>query len=128
MRSRLFSRRYWQPATLEAGLARIVVDEESGQSRYEGLRIHDLRHSFASALVNRGMTLYDVKEVLGHANIATTQRYAHLSQERLREAAAMGFSRCYIPERNAAQIKEKIKGITLMPVRKVNDVIQGLFA
>lgn len=50
------------------------------------VRIHDLRHSFASALVNRGMTLYDVKEILGHSNIATTQRYAHLSPERLREA------------------------------------------
>lgn len=50
------------------------------------VRMHDLRHSFASALVNRGMTLYDVKEALGHAHIATTQRYAHLSPERLREA------------------------------------------
>ena len=50
------------------------------------VRIHDLRHSFASALVNRGMTLYDVKEILGHSNITTTQRYAHLSPERLREA------------------------------------------
>jgi integrase len=54
----------------------------------EDVRIHDLRHSFASALVNRGMTLYDIKEVLGHSNIATTQRYAHLSQERLREAVS----------------------------------------
>jgi integrase len=50
------------------------------------VRIHDLRHSFASALVNRGMTLFDVKEALGHSNIATTQRYAHLSPERLRNA------------------------------------------
>jgi site-specific recombinase XerD len=47
-----------------------------------------MRHSFASALVNEGMTLYDVKELLGHANIATTQRYAHLSRERLMEAAS----------------------------------------
>ena len=52
----------------------------------DDVRIHDLRHSFASALVNRGMTIYDVKEALGHANIVTTQRYAHLTKDRLREA------------------------------------------
>jgi site-specific recombinase XerD len=38
-------------------------------------------------MVNSGMTLYDVKEILGHANIKTTQRYAHLSNHRLRTAA-----------------------------------------
>ena len=64
----------WDVARRKAGLADV--------------RIHDLRHSFASALVNEGMTLYDVKELLGHANIATTQRYAHLSQDRLMEAAS----------------------------------------
>lgn len=53
------------------------------------IRVHDLRHSFASALVNEGMTLYDVKEILGHANMATTTRYAHLSRERLRQAATV---------------------------------------
>ena len=50
--------------------------------------MHDLRHSFASALVNSGMTLYDVKQILGHANIKTTERYAHLSNQRLKAAAA----------------------------------------
>lgn len=53
------------------------------------VRIHDLRHSFASALVNEGMTLYDVKEILGHSNMATTTRYAHLSQQRLKDVAAV---------------------------------------
>ena len=50
------------------------------------VRIHDLRHSFASALINNGMTIYDVKEALGHSNIVTTQRYSHLSPDRLRKA------------------------------------------
>ena len=49
-------------------------------------RIHDLRHSFASCLVNAGRSLYEVQELLGHADIKTTSRYAHLSRERLIEA------------------------------------------
>ncbi len=47
------------------------------------LRVHDLRHSFASFLVNAGRNLYEVQELLGHAGIRTTSRYAHLSRERL---------------------------------------------
>ncbi|MFM9818054.1 UNVERIFIED_CONTAM: tyrosine-type recombinase/integrase [Spiribacter pallidus] len=52
----------------------------------EDLRIHDLRHSFASFLVNSGRSLYEVQNLLGHARPVTTQRYAHLSQETLHEA------------------------------------------
>ncbi|WP_295523722.1 site-specific integrase [Limnohabitans sp. Rim8] len=50
------------------------------------LRVHDLRHSFASFLVNAGRSLYEVQELLGHADIRTTSRYAHLSRDRLLEA------------------------------------------
>lgn len=50
------------------------------------LRIHDLRHSFASFLVNAGRSLYEVQQLLGHADIRTTSRYAHLSRDRLMEA------------------------------------------
>lgn len=51
------------------------------------VRIHDLRHSFASFLVNNGRSLYEVQKILGHSQIKTTQRYAHLSQDTLLEAA-----------------------------------------
>lgn len=53
------------------------------------LRIHDLRHSFASALVNSGVPLYDVQKLLGHQSISTTERYSHLSADRLRESASV---------------------------------------
>jgi len=53
----------------------------------ENLRIHDLRHSFASLAVNSGATLYQVQHLLGHASAQTTQRYAHLADSALREAS-----------------------------------------
>jgi integrase len=51
------------------------------------LRIHDLRHQFASFLVNSGQTLFMVQQILGHSSPAVTQRYAHLSTKSLQEAA-----------------------------------------
>ena len=54
----------------------------------ENLRIHDLRHSFASALVNNGVPIYDVQKLLGHQSISTTERYSHLAPERLRSSAS----------------------------------------
>lgn len=53
------------------------------------LRMHDLRHSFASFLVNGGRSLYEVQKILGHTQIKTTQRYAHLSPDTLLDAANM---------------------------------------
>jgi integrase len=63
----------WNTARSRAGLADV--------------RIHDLRHSFASFLVNAGRSLYEVQKILGHTQVKTTQRYAHLSQETLIDAA-----------------------------------------
>ena len=49
--------------------------------------MHDLRHSFASFLVNAGRSLYEVQMLLGHSSPKTTMRYAHLSSDSLRNAA-----------------------------------------
>jgi integrase len=51
------------------------------------LRLHDLRHTFASMLVNSGQSLYAVQQCLGHADSRVTQRYAHLSTKTLQDAA-----------------------------------------
>ena len=45
----------------------------------EGVRIHDFRHTCASRLIQNGMTLYEVANILGHTDVTTTQRYAHLA-------------------------------------------------
>ena len=63
----------WDKARKAAGLANV--------------RMHDLRHSCASNLVNSGQSLYVVGTILGHAQTKTTQRYAHLSTDTLLAAA-----------------------------------------
>ena len=63
----------WNTARKSAGLSDV--------------RMHDLRHSFASLLINSGRTLYEVQHILGHTQVKTTQRYAHLSQDTLLAAA-----------------------------------------
>jgi integrase-like protein len=57
------------------------------RARLDGLRIHDLRHSFASVGAGGGVGLPIVGKLLGHADQATTARYAHLDNDPLRLAS-----------------------------------------
>jgi integrase len=52
----------------------------------EGVRLHDLRHSAASILASKGLSLQLIGAVLGHAQIRTTMRYSHLADRALQEA------------------------------------------
>ena len=63
-------RRFWQRMQREAGI--------------EDVRIHDLRHTFASLLVSGGASLEMIGKLLGHSQMQTTQRYAHLMDSPLR--------------------------------------------
>lgn len=53
----------------------------------DGLRIHDLRHSFASVGIAGGSGLFLIRKLLGHSHITTTQRYAHLADDPVKAAA-----------------------------------------
>ena len=50
------------------------------------VRLHDLRHQFASLMANGGRSLYEVQKVLGHSDPKVTMRYAHLQPSTLNEA------------------------------------------
>jgi integrase len=76
------------------------------------LRLHDLRHSFASFAVADGATLFMVGKILGHRQSRTTEVYAHLSDDPLRALA----------NRTAARIASAMKGgeaaVTVLPVHR----------
>ena len=55
----------------------------------EAIHFHSLRHSFASNLVLKGVSIYKVKELLGHSSITTTEIYSHLNIDVLREAVSV---------------------------------------
>jgi integrase len=59
------------------------------QAKFRRIGWHTLRHTFASLLAMRGVPLPAIKELLGHATITTTMRYAHVSPSTLRAAIEM---------------------------------------
>lgn len=59
----------------------------------EDFTIHDLRHTCASRLVQNGMSIYEVANILGHVDVQTTQRYAHLENRKISEKAMMILNR-----------------------------------
>jgi integrase len=89
-KARVTIHRTWVQVCKIAGLA--TAFEIQGKRRKltrwkPALRIHDLRHTFASHLVSRGESLHIVGKLLGHTRAETTMRYSHVADEALRKAA-----------------------------------------
>lgn len=57
------------------------------------VRIHDLRHTYASVAVNNGIDPFMLKEIMGHKNLSTTLRYSHLADDAVQRAAGSVASR-----------------------------------
>ena len=56
-------------------------------AKLDTVRLHDLRHSFASVSAIEGESLLVIRSLLGHKNVATTERYAHLGDDPVKAAA-----------------------------------------
>jgi integrase len=59
------------------------------KAKLENLRLHDLRHTYASKLIKKRVPLYEISKLLGHSDVRMTQRYAHLAQDDLDQAVSV---------------------------------------
>ncbi len=100
-----------KPGAPRADLKRLW-DAVTARAELQGVRIHDLRHTFASFGAGGGLGLPIVGKLLGHTQTATTARYAHLDADPLRRAA----------DKIGAEISAALDGRkpeTVTPIRKV---------
>jgi integrase len=73
---------------------RVAFEKTLKKAEIENFHFHDLRHTFATRLVQNGVDLYKVKELLGHKTLAMTTRYAHHYTESLRASVEV-LDNCY---------------------------------
>ena len=91
-------KRPWDAVATRAGLS--------------GVRLHDLRHTYASFGAGGGLGLLIIGRLLGHSQVATTARYAHLDNDPLRRASES------IAGRIAAAFNEEIAVADILPLGK----------
>ncbi len=84
---------FFNPATGTHYKGLPAWDDLRKQAGVPWLRIHDLRHTYASLLVNSGRTLFEVQSLLGHSSPQVTQRYAHMNTQTLLDASEVASAR-----------------------------------
>jgi integrase/recombinase XerD len=94
--SKLFLNFRGGPLTRQ-GLYKIVLRHAKTAGLADRMSPHTLRHSFATHLLSGGCDLRSVQEMLGHADLSTTQLYTHLSGEELKEAYFKAHPRALLP-------------------------------
>jgi integrase len=93
-----------------AGLATATIVEKKGRKITKWVpkaRIHDLRHTFASTLVNQGKSLKIVGALIGHTQSKTTERYVHVAPSPLQEAT-----------NSFGKVFDRAKGLQVVPSQK----------
>ena len=92
----------------------------------QSIHFHSLRHSFASNLVQKGVSLYTIKELLGHSSISTTEIYSHLNMDSLREAIKKldETPSCVLPPAKAGQAlsKEEKSVVKMFRIDSINQL------
>ena len=91
---------------------RTAFENAVEEAKLDDLHFHDLRHHFASWFVMRGGSLQALKEILGHADLKMTLKYAHLAPHYLRDEIAK-------TERPAQAVSEITQKITQEPAANV---------
>jgi len=93
-----------------------AFDTARRKANLEGFHFHDLRHTFASRLVQKGIPLYEVMHLTGHKTVSMVQRYAHLAPEYQERAieALNGFGH----KMDTAEPNESVAA-TLKPLKKM---------